>query len=125
MKLLLKQALLAAFLMIPFQSGPATAQETPTGLASRIGLPPNFNQIFTHNYAKANGIRLHYVAGGPTNGQMVVLLHGWPQTWYTWRRVMPALTEAGYRVVAVDYRGAGESEKPAGGYDKATMTADI
>lgn len=89
------------------------------------GLSVDFDQVFTHSFASANGVRLHYVIGGPPEGEMVVLLHGWPQTWYTWRRVMPALASAGYRVVAVDYRGAGESEKPQGGYDKATMAQDI
>ncbi|MER9656540.1 alpha/beta hydrolase [Mesorhizobium sp. M0152] len=74
---------------------------------------------------EANGVRLHYVIGGPADGPMVVLLHGWPQTWYTWRNVMPALAKAGYNVVAIDYRGAGDSEKPQDGYDKATMAADI
>jgi len=103
----------------------ALAQETPSPLASRTGLPANFERIFTHGFAEANGVRLHYVIGGPANGDLIVLLHGWPQTWYTWRNVMPALAGAGYRVVAVDYRGAGESEKPQGGYDKATMAADI
>jgi pimeloyl-ACP methyl ester carboxylesterase len=103
----------------------ALAQETPSSLASRTGLPAGFERDFTHSFAKANGVRLHYVIGGPANGDLVILLHGWPQTWYTWRNVMPALTQAGYRVVAVDYRGAGESEKPQVGYDKTTMSADI
>ncbi|ONJ01389.1 alpha/beta fold hydrolase [Burkholderia cenocepacia] len=81
---------------------------------------------FTQNtYAQLDDVRLHYVTGGPDDGEMVVLLHGWPQTWYTWRHVMPALAEDGYRVVAVDYRGAGESDKPLGGYDKASMAGDI
>ncbi|MCK1741912.1 alpha/beta hydrolase [Bradyrhizobium sp. 139] len=93
--------------------------------AARVGLPAGFNDVFTHHFADANGARLHYVIGGPVDGQMIVLLHGWPQTWYAWRWVMPALARAGYRVVAVDYRGAGDSEKSRGGYDKATMAADI
>lgn len=125
MRLSLRPFFSAALFIIALQGGLATAQETPPILASRAGLPTNFDQVFTHRYAGANGIRLHYVVGGPADGPMAVLLHGWPQTWYTWRRVMPALAEAGYRVVAVDYRGAGESEKPAGGYDEATMAADF
>jgi pimeloyl-ACP methyl ester carboxylesterase len=55
----------------------------------------------------------------------VVLLHGWPQTWYAWRKVMPCLAAAGYRVMAIEYRGAGDSSRPAHGYDKATMAGDI
>jgi pimeloyl-ACP methyl ester carboxylesterase len=104
----------------------AVAQAASQSVSSvRVGLPPDFYRIFTHNFAEANGVRLHYVVGGPAEGDLVVLLHGWPQTWYTWRWVMPALASAGHRVVAVDYRGAGDSEKPKDGYDKATMAADI
>jgi pimeloyl-ACP methyl ester carboxylesterase len=70
------------------------------------------------------GLRLHYVqAGAP--GQTVILLHGFPQTWWEWRFVIPGLVAAGYRVVAPDYRGAGHSWHPAGGYDKRTMATDI
>ncbi|MBG0871838.1 alpha/beta hydrolase [Burkholderia sp. 9777_1386] len=89
------------------------------------GLPAGFERRFSRRYAQLDDVRLHYVTGGPNDGEMVVLLHGWPQTWYTWRHVMPALAEDGYRVVAVDYRGAGESDKPLGGYDKASMAGDI
>ena len=89
------------------------------------GLPAGFDRRFSRRYALVNDVRLHYVTGGPDDGEMVILLHGWPQTWYTWRHVMPALAEEGYRVVAVDYRGAGESDKPLGGYDKASMAGDI
>ena len=99
--------------------------DAPSSVGSRSGLPVNFDQIFTHRFAEANGVRLHYVIGGPAEGQIVMMLHGWPQTWYTWRHVMPVLAAAGYRVVAVDYRGAGDSEKPQGGYDKATMAEDV
>lgn len=89
------------------------------------GLPAGFDRRFSRRYAQVDDVRLHYVTGGPDDGELVVLLHGWPQTWYTWRHVMPVLAQEGYRVVAVDYRGAGESEKPRGGYDKASMAGDI
>ena len=89
------------------------------------GLPAGFERRFSRRYAQLDDVRLHYVTGGPDDGEMVVLLHGWPQTWYAWRHVMQALAEDGYRVVAVDYRGAGESDKPLGGYDKASMAGDI
>lgn len=92
---------------------------------SQGGLPDGFRDEFHDHFAQVNGVRLHYVLGGPENGPLVVLLHGWPQTWYTWRKVMPPLAKAGYRALAFDYRGAGDSEKPPGGYDKATMAADI
>jgi pimeloyl-ACP methyl ester carboxylesterase len=117
--------LFAICVALPFESNLAVAQQVQPISAGRAGLPAGFNEAFTHQFAEAHGVRLHYVIGGPVDGQMIVLLHGWPQTWYAWRWVMPALARAGYRVVAVDYRGAGNSDKPQGGYDKATMAADI
>jgi len=80
-----------------------------------------------HTEVQANGVRLHYVIVGPEGGKPLVLLHGFPQSWRIWRNVIPALTAAGYRVVAADLRGYGDSEKPPGqaGYDKGTMAADI
>lgn len=75
-----------------------------------------------HGYAEVNGVRLHYVKGGA--GTPIVLLHGFPQTWYEWRHVMPRLAEE-YTVLAVDLRGCGESEKPVSGYDKVTVAEDI
>jgi pimeloyl-ACP methyl ester carboxylesterase len=69
-------------------------------------------------------LRIHYVEAGEGE-RTIVLLHGFPQTWWAWRRVMPMLARAGYRVIAIDYRGAGNSSRPAGGYDKRTMAGDI
>src|SRR5437016_14161007 len=70
------------------------------------------------------GVSLHYVVAG-TGTRTVVLLHGFPQTWRAWRHTIPQLTGAGFRVVAPDYRGAGNSSKPLSGYDKRTMAGDI
>jgi len=70
------------------------------------------------------GLRLHYVTAGEGE-RTVVLLHGFPQTWWEWHKIIPGLVEAGYRVVAPDYRGAGDSWRPLGGYDKRTMAEDI
>lgn len=81
-----------------------------------------FDQTFTHQIADVNGVRLHYVIGG--KGDPVVLLHGWPQTWYEWRKIMPALAEH-YTVIAPDMRGLGESSKVEGSYDKRTVAEDI
>ncbi len=79
----------------------------------------------THGMADIEpGLRLHYVTAG-SGQRTIVLLHGFPQTWWQWRRVVPAFVAAGYRVVAPDYRGAGHSWRPAGGYDKRTMAEDI
>ena len=69
-------------------------------------------------------LRLHYVSAG--NGdRTIVLLHGFPQTWWAWHRVIPILARAGFRVIAPDYRGAGGSSRPADGYDKRSMAGDI
>ncbi len=70
------------------------------------------------------GVQLHYVQTG-SGSETLVLLHGYPETWWQWRHTMPIFAEAGFRVIAVDYRGAGNSSKPAAGYDKCTMARDI
>jgi pimeloyl-ACP methyl ester carboxylesterase len=70
------------------------------------------------------GLRLHFVQAGEGE-RTIVLLHGFPQTWWQWRAVIPALVTRGFRVVAPEYRGAGDSWRPAGGYDKQTMAGDI
>jgi pimeloyl-ACP methyl ester carboxylesterase len=75
-----------------------------------------------HHTDLVNGVRLHYVTAG--EGVPVVLLHGWPQTWYEWRRIIPALA-ARYSVVAPDLRGLGDSSRPATGYDKRTVAEDV
>ena len=80
---------------------------------------------FRHGMADiAPGLRLHYVTAGE-GARPVVLLHGFPQTWWEWRHVIPHLVKGGFRVVAPDYRGAGRSWRPHGGYDKRTMAEDI
>lgn len=63
-----------------------------------------------HHSVTANGIRLHYVACGA--GPTVILVHGFPESWYSWRHQLPALAAAGFRAVAVDVRGYGRSSKP-------------
>ena len=75
------------------------------------------NVTFSHHMASVNGIQMHYVVGG--QGDPIVLLHGWPQTWYEWRHVMPALAK-NYTVVVPDLRGFGDSSKPLTGYDGKT-----
>lgn len=77
---------------------------------------------FEDAYTEVNGIRLHYVSGG--EGPPLVLLPGWPRTWWQYHKVMPELARH-YRVIAVDLRGMGESDKPANGYDKKTMAQDV
>lgn len=85
---------------------------------------------FNHNMFDHADVRIHYVTVGtpPSAGgedRTLVLLHGWPQTWWEWRHVMEPLHADGWFVVAPDYRGAGGSSKPDRGYDKHTMAGDI
>ncbi len=77
---------------------------------------------FSNHYATVNGVRLHYVEGG--SGQPLLCLPGWPQTWYSFHPVAQQLAQH-YRVLIVDYRGMGSSDKPESGYDKKTMAHDI
>jgi pimeloyl-ACP methyl ester carboxylesterase len=70
----------------------------------------NDPQTFTHRFAEADGITIHYVEEGV--GPLVILLHGFPYTWFEWRHQIGALTEAGFRVVVPDIRGFGQSGKP-------------
>ena len=80
------------------------------------------NVTFSHHTASVNGIQLHYVMGG--KGDPVVLLHGYPQSWYEWRHIMPALAK-NYTVIAPDLRGFGDSSRPLTGYDGNTTAEDI
>ncbi|KAK8869482.1 hypothetical protein IAR55_000047 [Kwoniella newhampshirensis] len=84
----------------------------------------------------APGVSLHYVDVPPVSStsssnsggkstKTIILIHGFPQTWYCYRHVMQPLAEVGLRVIAVDYRGAGDSDRPRDGYDKMTMGKDI
>jgi pimeloyl-ACP methyl ester carboxylesterase len=79
----------------------------------------------THRYAQVNGIRMHYVEQG--EGPLVVLCHGFPHLWFSWRHQIPAIADAGWRVVAPDMRGMGQSDAPAqpACYDVEHTTGDL
>ncbi|MCD0486358.1 alpha/beta hydrolase [Streptacidiphilus sp. ASG 303] len=77
---------------------------------------------FTERKAKVGDVHINFVEGG--HGRTLVLVHGYPQTWYEWHKVLPALARH-YHVIAPDLRGAGGSDAPAAGYDKKTMAADL
>jgi pimeloyl-ACP methyl ester carboxylesterase len=77
---------------------------------------------FEEGTVVANGVRLHYVRGG--SGASVVLLPGWPQTWWAWHKIMPGLAKI-HTVIAVDLRGMGASDKPDDGYEKKSLARDI
>ena len=103
----------------------SSALPTPEGLGSVSGtpnLPAGFTDTFTSQYVDTGGLRQHVVAGG--EGPPLLLVHGWPQTWYAWRLVMPALAQE-FRVIAPDQRGTGLSGKPSDGYDTGTLATDL
>jgi pimeloyl-ACP methyl ester carboxylesterase len=77
---------------------------------------------WTHRSVTANGARFHVASMG--EGPLVLLLHGFPEFWWTWRHQLVTLAEAGYRAVAMDLRGYGGSDKPPRGYDLITAAAD-
>jgi pimeloyl-ACP methyl ester carboxylesterase len=76
----------------------------------------------TSQFVQTNGIRLHYVSAG--SGSAVILLHGWPQTWFAWRETMERLSPH-FTIIAPDLRGIGLSERTPSGYDKRTIATDI
>ena len=80
-----------------------------------------------HSYIETNGIRLHVVQAGPKSGTPVVLLHGFPETWRCWIRQLPALAQAGCRVIIPDQRGYNLSDKPSGikNYRVEELSRDI
>ena len=79
-------------------------------------------ESFTEQTARVGNVTINYIRGG--RGSTLVLLHGYPQTWYMWRKVLPTLAEH-YTVIAPDLRGAGGSDAPDGGYDKKTLASDV
>ncbi|MGX4655734.1 alpha/beta fold hydrolase [Micromonospora sp. SCSIO 07396] len=89
---------------------------------SSLRLPDGFTDVFASRLVELDGLRLHAVTGG--DGPPLLLVGGWPQTWYAWRMVMPALART-HTVVAVDQRGTGLSDKPDDGYDAGTLAADL
>ena len=91
-------------------------------VATSPRLPAGFSRTFESNFVQTNGIRQHVVIGG--DGPPLLLIHGWPQNWYAWRFVMPELAKD-YRVIAVDQRGIGRTEKAPMGYDTATLATDL
>jgi len=102
-----------------------TSPSTPEGPGSVSGapnLPAGFADTFTSRYVDIGELRLHAVTGG--DGPPLLLVHGWPQTWYAWRMVMPTLAQD-FSVIAVDQRGIGLSDKPQDGYDTGTLAGDL
>lgn len=75
---------------------------------------------FEHRYQPIDGVRLHYVIGGKADGDVIVLLAGFPESWYAWRKVMPLLAGR-YKIIALDLPGQGDSDRPLHGYDTQSL----
>lgn len=105
---------------------PATTPIRPlTGFGTINGvpwLPDGFADVFDSTLVRVGEVELHTVQGGA--GRPLLLVGGWSQNWYVWRFVMPRLTEH-FRVVAVEPRGVGRSDKLHGGYDTGTVAAEL
>ena len=82
----------------------------------------SYNGNFEHHTDTIGEIDIHYVRMG--SGTPLVLLHGWPQTWYAWRHIIPTLAKY-YTVIAPDLRGLGDSSRSTSGFDKHTLAEDI
>jgi len=78
-----------------------------------------------HRFVDSNGIRMHYADAG--SGPLVILCHGWPESWYSWRHQIPALAAAGFRAIAPDQRGYGQTDAPQAieSYNTPNLVADI
>lgn len=108
-------------------AGPAlTMTAASTAIAQPIAVKKNADTPLpkggASQFAQINGIQLHYVIAGA--GPAVILLHGWPQTWFAWRETMERLSSR-FTVIAPDLRGLGLSERTPAGYDKRTIATDI
>jgi pimeloyl-ACP methyl ester carboxylesterase len=79
---------------------------------------------FEHRFERVNGLRLHYVVGGAEVEQTIVLLAGFPESWFAWRHVMPLLGHS-HRVIAIDLPGQGDSDRPLDGYDTQTVAERV
>ena len=100
---------------------PATP-EGPGSVSGAPNLPAGFTDTFTSRYIDTPGLRQHVVIGG--DGPPLLLVHGWPQNWYAWRLVMPALARD-FEVIAPDQRGIGLTDKPPDGYDPGAISGDL
>ncbi len=95
-------------------SSSASPAETPTEEA----------ELGTHGFAQSGDVRIHYVTKG--EGPLVVMIHGFPDYWYTWRKQMPALAK-NFQVVAIDQRGYNQSDQPTGveNYAMQKLVGDV
>ena len=100
---------------LPIAEGRGSVSQAPN-------LPDRFDDTFTSRYVDIGDLRMHAVVGG--DGPPLLLVHGWPETWYAWRLVMPALARD-FTVIAPDQPGIGLSDKPKDGYDAGTLADNM
>jgi pimeloyl-ACP methyl ester carboxylesterase len=96
--------------------------EGPGSVGGAPNLPDGFTDTFASRYVDTGEVRLPAVIGG--DGPPLLLVHGWPETWYAWRMLMPTLARD-FQVIAPDQRGIGLSDKPDHGYDAGTVAEDM
>jgi pimeloyl-ACP methyl ester carboxylesterase len=104
------------------QDAPLSIPKGSGSVSGAPNLPAGFTDTFTSRYIKTGELRQHAVIGG--DGPPLLLVHGWPETWYAWRLLMPALAR-GFQVIAVDQRGIGLTDKPQDGYDTGSLAGDL
>ena len=102
-------------------SSESAARVIETSPSSR---PVHGLEGFEHRFETVGGVRLHYVTGGEPDRDVVVLLAGFPESWFAWRKLMPLLSPA-YRIIAPDLPGQGDSDRPLGGYDTQTLATSV
>lgn len=120
MNVLLLSATATAILSLagPMQAATQSKNRGSVAADSKTGIPAGFQSQF----ADVNGVRIHYVIGG--EGSPILLIHGWPEDWHEWRKMMPQLGSR-HTVIAVDLRGFGESQIASSGYDRKTLAEDL
>jgi pimeloyl-ACP methyl ester carboxylesterase len=87
--------------------------------------PPELPSVEHRYITTPSGVKIHVAEAGPSDGRTIMLVHGFPQHWWEWHRLIGPLAAEGYRVLAPDLRGAGWSDAPHGLYTKAEMAADL
>ncbi len=90
---------------------------------AEAGDPPAVEGV-SHRWVEARGLRFHVAEAGEGD-DVVICLHGWPQHWYEWRRLLPTLAAEGKRALAIDLRGFGWSDAPPEGYEKENLATDV
>ena len=105
-----------------YQGALCTVDTVMQAQAPAATMDDKFNRVFSHHTTEVNGVNIHYVMGG--QGEPLLLVHGHPETWYAWRKIMPTLAQH-YTLIVPDMRGYGDSSKPETGYEKHIVAEDL